>query len=183
DGGATWSEVATFPRGAVPVADPVDPRRFSVYDTDGGAVYRSTDAGATFVRGAGGLPSGDVQFRIAAAPGRTGDLWLSAKWNGLFRSTDGGGSFTRVTSCWASYALGFGRAAPGAAYPAVFQTGATEDFVGVYRSDDAGAGWTRINDDAHQWGWTGEVITGDPRVHGRVYLGTNGRGIQYGDPV
>ncbi|MFJ1578697.1 WD40/YVTN/BNR-like repeat-containing protein [Streptomyces sp. NPDC088182] len=183
DGGATWSEVATFPRGAVPVADPVDPRRFYVYDTDGGAVYRSTDGGATFVRGAGGLPSGDVQFRIAAAPGRTGDLWLSAKWNGLYRSTDGGGSFTRLTSCWASYALGFGRAAPGAAYPAVFQTGATEDFVGVYRSDDAGAGWTRINDDAHQWGWTGEVITGDPRVHGRVYLGTNGRGVQYGDPV
>ncbi|MGW6598718.1 1,4-beta-glucanase [Streptomyces sp. NPDC055036] len=183
DGGAGWSEVAAFPRGAVPVADPVDPRCFYVYDTDGGAVYRSTDAGATFVRGAGGLPSGDVQFRIAAAPGRTGDLWLSAKWNGLFRSTDGGRSFTKVTSCWASYALGFGRAAPGAAYPAVYQTGATENFVGVYRSDDAGAGWIRINDDTHQWGWTGEVITGDPRVHGRVYLGTNGRGIQHGDPV
>ncbi|MFJ2116119.1 1,4-beta-glucanase [Streptomyces sp. NPDC087850] len=183
DGGATWSEVTTFPRGGTPVADPVDPRRFYVYDTDGGTVFRSTDAGATFVRGAGSLPAGDVQFRIAAAPGRTGDLWLSAKWNGLYRSTDGGTSFTKLTSCWGSYALGFGRAAPGAAYPAVFQTGATENFVGVYRSDDTGASWTRINDDAHQWGWTGETITGDPRVYGRVYLGTNGRGIQYGDPL
>ncbi|MFJ2178556.1 1,4-beta-glucanase [Streptomyces sp. NPDC087851] len=181
--GAAWSEVTTFPKGAVPVADPVDPRRFYVYDTDGGAVYRSTDGGATFVKGASGLPSGDVQFRIAAAPGRTGDLWLSAKWNGLYRSTDGGTSFTKLTSCWGSYALGFGKAAPGASYPAVFQTGATENFVGVYRSDDTGATWIRINDDAHQWGWTGETITGDPRVHGRVYLGTNGRGIQYGDPA
>ncbi|WP_030742923.1 sialidase family protein [Streptomyces sp. NRRL F-5135] len=183
DNGASWAEVTTFPRGAVPVADPVDRTRFYVYDTDAGAVYRSTDSGATFTRGASGLPSGDVQFRIAAAPGRSGDLWLSAKWNGLYRSTDGGASFTKVTSCWGSYALGFGKAAPGAAYPAIFQTGATENFVGVYRSDDTGASWIRVNDDTHQWGWTGETITGDPRVHGRVYLGTNGRGIQYGDPA
>ncbi|MEW1718006.1 1,4-beta-glucanase [Streptomyces sp. NPDC093109] len=183
DNGASWSEVTTFPKGGTPVADPVDARRFYVYDTDGGAVYRSTDAGATFVRGAGSLPSGDIQFRIAAAPGRTGDLWLSAKWNGLYRSTDGGTSFTKLTSCWGSYALGFGRAASGASYPAIYQTGATENFVGVYRSDDTGGSWTRINDDAHQWGWTGETITGDPRVYGRVYLGTNGRGIQYGDPA
>ncbi|AXG82123.1 WD40/YVTN/BNR-like repeat-containing protein [Streptomyces paludis] len=181
--GASWSEVTTFPRGGTPVADPLDARRFYVYDTDGGAVYRSTDAGATFVRGAGSLPAGDSQFRIAAAPERTGDLWLSAKWNGLYRSTDGGTSFTKVTSCWGSYALGFGRAAAGASYPAIYQTGATENFIGVYRSVDTGGSWTRINDDAHQWGWTGETITGDPRVYGRVYLGTNGRGIQYGDPA
>lgn len=72
------------------------------------------------------------------------------------------------------------------AYPAVFQTGrvsATHDGVAVLRSDDAGATWVRINDDSHQWGWTGEVITGDPRVHGRVFLGTNGRGIQYAEPA
>lgn len=40
----------------------------------------------------------------------------------------------------------------------------------------------RVDDDSHQWGRTGEVITGDPRVHGRVHLGTNGRGIQYAEP-
>jgi len=188
DSGATWAEVATFPKGGTPVADPLDPRRFSVYDTDTGAVFLSTDKGATFTEGATGLPSGDVQFRMAAAPGRSGDLWLSAKDNGLLRSEDGGRTFTPVAGCQASYALGFGRAAPRrgrAGYPAVFQTGrvtATYDGVAVLRSDDAGATWVRINDDAHRWGWTGEVITGDPRVHGRVYLGTNGRGIQYADP-
>jgi photosystem II stability/assembly factor-like uncharacterized protein len=170
--------------GAAPVADPVDPKRFYAYDTTAGTVYTSTDGGATFTAGATGLPSGDAQFRIAAAPGRSGDLWLSAKGEGLFRSTDGGRAFTRVTSCRASYALGFGKAAPGGdGYPAVFQTGSVEDLTGVYRSDDAGRSWVRINDDAHQWGWTGEVITGDPRIHGRVYLGTNGRGVQYGDPA
>lgn len=39
----------------------------------------------------------------------------------------------------------------------------------------------RINDDAHQWGWTGAAITGGPRIYGRVYVSTNGRGIVYGD--
>ncbi|MEU1090939.1 1,4-beta-glucanase [Streptomyces sp. NPDC005892] len=193
DGGASWSEVTTFPKGATPVADPVDAARFYAYDTDTGTVHLSTDAGASFTVGATGLPSGDTQFKMAAAPGRTGHLWLSAKTGGLRRSTDGGRTFTAVAGVQESHALGFGKAAPSArkgrsaraGYPAVFQTGrvsATHDGVAVLRSDDAGVTWIRINDDQHQWGWTGEVITGDPRVHGRVYLGTNGRGIQYADP-
>jgi hypothetical protein len=52
---------------------------------------------------------------------------------------------------------------------------------GLFRSDDAGRHWVRINDDRHQYGWTGSTLTGDPRVHGRVYVGTNGRGIIVGD--
>ena len=53
--------------------------------------------------------------------------------------------------------------------------------VGFFRSDDAGATWVRVNDDQHQWGFC-TVITGDPRVYGRVYVGTGGRGIVYGEP-
>ncbi|MFI6036151.1 1,4-beta-glucanase [Streptomyces sp. NPDC051315] len=183
DNGATWSEVASFPKGATPVADPADPTLFYAYDTDTGTLLASTDSGRTFTARATGLPSGDSQFKLVAAPGRSGDLWLSAKGNGLYRSTDGGATFARVDSCRASYTLGFGKAAEGADYPAVYQVGSTETITAVYRSDDGAKTWARINDDAHQWGWTGEVITGDPRVYGRVYLATNGRGIQYGEPV
>ncbi|MFF8638504.1 WD40/YVTN/BNR-like repeat-containing protein [Streptomyces pilosus] len=183
DGGATWSEVPSFPEGAVPVADPVDPALFYAYDTGTGTLLASTDGGRSFAARAGGLPAGDTQFKVAVAPGRTGDLWLSAKWNGLYRSTDGGGSFTKADSCWASYTLGFGKAADGAGYPAVYQVGSTGAITAVYRSDDEARTWVRINDDDHQWGWTGETVTGDPRVHGRVYLATNGRGIQYGEPA
>jgi hypothetical protein len=39
----------------------------------------------------------------------------------------------------------------------------------------------RINDNLHQYGSTTAAITGDPRVYGRVYFSTNGRGIIYGD--
>ncbi|MFJ8363702.1 WD40/YVTN/BNR-like repeat-containing protein [Streptomyces sp. NPDC093984] len=183
DNGATWTEISTFPKGATPVADPVDPTRFYVFDADTGSVLVSTDGGLTFTEGATGLPLGDAQFKLVAAPGRSGDLWLSTKWNGLYRSTDGGATFSKVSSCWASYVLGFGKAADGADYPAIYQVGSTESITAVYRSDDEARTWVRINDDAHQWGYIGDAITGDPRVYGRVYLATNGRGIQYGEPV
>ena len=52
----------------------------------------------------------------------------------------------------------------------------------IFRSIDAGQTWVRINDDQHQRGHAGDTaITGDPRIFGRVYIGTNGRGIIYGD--
>jgi cellulase/cellobiase CelA1 len=57
-----------------------------------------------------------------------------------------------------------------------------DGMTGVFRSDDAGGSWARVNDDQHQWGNMGGAITGDPDIYGRVYLGTNGRGIVYGDP-
>ncbi|MEV0736300.1 1,4-beta-glucanase [Streptomyces sp. NPDC050549] len=183
DNGATWSEVSSFPKGATPVADPADPTLFYAYDTDTGTLYASTDSGLSFTARAGGLPAGDSQFQLVAAPGRSGDLWLSVKWNGLYRSVDGGASFSKVASCWASYTLGFGRPAPGADYPAIYQVGSTETITAVYRSDDEAKTWVRINDDRHQWGWTGQCVTGDPRVYGRVYLATNGRGIQYGERI
>jgi photosystem II stability/assembly factor-like uncharacterized protein len=136
----------------------------------------------TFTARATGLPSGDTGFQLAAAPGRSGDLWLSAKENGLHRSTDGGATFTKVGSCRASHTLGFGKAAEGASYPAIYMAGGIEDFNAIHRSDDEAKTWVRINDDQHRWGWTGAAITGDPPVFGRVYLATNGRGVQYGEP-
>ncbi|MET7296454.1 1,4-beta-glucanase [Streptomyces griseoloalbus] len=183
DNGTTWSEIPSFPKGATPVADPADPTLLYAYDTDTGTLLASTDSGRSFTARATGLPAGDSQFELVAAPGRTGDLWLSTKGNGLYRSTDGGGTFTKAESCRASHTLGFGKPADGAAYPAIYLVGSTEAITAVYRSDDEAKTWVRINDDDHQWGWTGETITGDPRVYGRVYLATNGRGIQYGEPV
>jgi photosystem II stability/assembly factor-like uncharacterized protein len=53
----------------------------------------------------------------------------------------------------------------------------------IWRSDDDGATWIRVNDDQHQYGLRFRCIAGDPRVFGRVYVGTDGRGILYGEPV
>lgn len=81
-------------------------------------------------------------------------------------------------------AIGCGKAAPGASYQTLYLIGTVKGVTGVFRSTDKGATWTRVDDRAHQWGAIGSqgVITGDPDTYGRVYIGTNGRGLQHGDP-
>jgi hypothetical protein len=62
----------------------------------------------------------------------------------------------------------------------VFINGQIGGVWGLYRSDDQGATWIRINDTQHQYGWI-KMIAGDPRVYGRCYVGASGRGVHYGD--
>ncbi|MEU3337275.1 RICIN domain-containing protein [Streptomyces sp. NPDC006668] len=178
DKGASWSKVSGLGTDAVVVADRSSATAF--YSLVGGTLYASTDGGTTFTARAGNLPSG----RLAAVPGVAGDLWIAGGDKGLLHSTDGGRSFTTLSTVRSASALGFGKAAPGASYQALYLIGTVNDVTGVFRSTDKGATWLRINDDAHQWGAIGSlgIITGDPDNYGRVYIGTNGRGLQYGDP-
>jgi photosystem II stability/assembly factor-like uncharacterized protein len=119
---------------------------------------------------------------LSATPGMVGDLWLAAHQDGLYHSTNGGASFTRLESVRQADSLGFGKSAAGQNFPALYLAGQIGDSHGLFRSDDVGVTWTRINDDQHQYGAISQV-TGDPRVFGRVYFATSGRGIIYGEPV
>jgi hypothetical protein len=179
--GASWTRCAGISTSVRVVADRVNANKFYAFDSANGAVYASTDGGATFSSRATGLPTGNNGLR--AAPGQEGHLWLAAGNGGLYRSVDSGTQFTRLSSAQSALALGFGRAASGQSYPALYMTGKVESVAGVFRSDTTGASWVRINDDQHQYGWIGRAVTGDPRIFGRVYLGTNGRGVLYADPA
>jgi xyloglucan-specific exo-beta-1,4-glucanase len=50
--------------------------------------------------------------------------------------------------------------------------------LGVYRSDDMGVNWTRINDDAYQFGGISRLAA-DQTISGRVYIAGGGRGVLY----
>jgi hypothetical protein len=115
-------------------------------------------------------------------PGVRGDLWLCADRGGLLHSTDSGATFAKLGGVNEALVIGFGKAAPGKSYPAAYLVGTVDQVDGVFRSDDAGMSFVRINDDQHQYAWIGQCVIGDPRVYGRVYVATNGRGIVYGDP-
>ncbi len=181
DFGKTWTICSRIPGGVFVTSDRVNPNKFYGYDNKTGTIYVSSDGGKSFVAKATNLPNHDG--RITAVPDKEGDLWLTNGNGGIYHSTNSGESFSKVSNVEEGYTLGFGKAKSGFNYMTIYLVGEVNDVRGVFRSDDVGTTWIRINDDQHQYGWIGRIITGDPRIYGRVYLGSNGLGIHYGDPV
>ena len=186
DKGTTWTTSTGAPAGSSVRSDRVNPLKF--YAFANGVFYSSTDAGQTFAfTGASNLPPAGASAQFKATPGREGDIWLAGgsatTVYGIWHSRDGGNSFSKLSGVDAASTIGFGKHAPSHKYPALYSSAEVFGIWGIYRSDDAGTSWIRINDDRHQYALTNSTITGDPRIYGRVYFGTNGRGIIYGDPV
>ncbi len=184
DNGSSWTASSGIPSGARVASDRVTPGQY--YAFAAGTFYVSINGGASFTAtGAAGLPSsGGV--RLKAVPGREGHVWLAGgsagSAYGLWVSKDSGATFRKIRDVDEADTIGFGKAARGSHYPALYTSARIDGVRGIYRSDDAGRSWDRINDDQHQYAFTGQAITGDPRVYGRVYVSTNGRGVIVGEP-
>ncbi|CAN7735746.1 cellulose binding domain-containing protein [Duganella sp. LjRoot269] len=180
DFGANWTPVAGLAvNNARPVADPVNPAKFYVYDRPTGNLMISTDGGVSFSLQKQLGPWGNTFVR--ATPGREGDLWACLEWNGLNHSTDSGVTFTQVPGINSCSTMGLGKEAPGASYPTLYMWGTVGATRGMLRSIDQGASWVRVNDDAHQYGGAqGNLVVGDMNTYGTVYMSTNGRGVAYG---
>lgn len=183
DEGKTWTASAGWP--AIPfgeaIADPAKDGIFYAYDRKAGAIVRSRDGGATFSVLVSGLPVsvGFEPAQLRAMPGRAGDLWLAGG-KGLYRILNG--KSVAIDGVDAAWAVTFGKAAPGAATPAVFLWGKVGGVEGLWRSDDGGKAWVRINDDAHRFGQM-RTIAGDPRRYGVLYISPDGRGTMVGEPA
>jgi xyloglucan-specific exo-beta-1,4-glucanase len=190
DRGNQWTACAGIDSHARVVADAVNPLRFYTFDPRAGKLLASTNGAADFAATEAAFPvdgrfAGQFGFGgvpLSATPDREGDVWLVFYANGLYHSTNGGTTFVKLERVPEAYSLGFGKAAAGRDYPALYLAGKIGSAQGLFRSDDAGTSWVRINDDQHQYGSISRV-TGDPRIYGRVYFATGGRGIIYGDPA
>ncbi|KAI0793439.1 Oligoxyloglucan reducing end-specific cellobiohydrolase [Abortiporus biennis] len=149
------------------------------YGASGSKFYLSADGGKTF-SAQGSLGSSTSPVKVVVNPGVTGDAWVSTD-KGIFHSTDSGSTFTTISGVSQAWSIALGAPAKSGGYPALFAA-ANIGGIGYFRSDDAGVNWVKINDAAHGFGSaSANVITADPRIYGRVYIGTNGRGIWYGD--
>jgi photosystem II stability/assembly factor-like uncharacterized protein len=184
DRGKTWRDTL-LPADSLVMGDRVESETFYTYSSTQGTFHLSTDGGQSFTKVQSELSPPPVRHgrhsygSLVAVPGKAGECWL-ATGSQLYRFTKQGRRRTDFLAISEAVAVGFGRAAPGADYPAVFVVGKLNGRYGIYRSDDVGVTWLRITDDAHQFG-SASHVTGDPRVFGRVYFCTGGRGIIYGE--
>jgi len=191
NGGASWTASSGYPvTGSVwsgsyfnPIADKAANGYFYTYDYSQGTILESANSGASFAAIYGGLPvlpSWNAQSQLASVPGTVRrDLWL-ANANGLWHINGAGSAPVQIANVQAAYGVGFGMAAAGKTYPALYISGKINNVYGIYQSLDGGASWARINDDQHQWGGV-NYVSGDMRIFGRVYIGAARGGVIVGD--
>jgi len=179
DNGATWTAVSTnlamaggdWAYWAFRSFSSPD-RAGEVWIAQGAKIYPCTPADASWCSWAQYFPNEGMWLNEGDAEG------------GLMRSTNGGTSFTRINGILFARSIGFGRGRNAGDPSAVYVAGMiSSGMQGVFRSDNSGSTWTRVNDDNHAYGEI-TMVTGDPCVYSRVYLATSGRGIVQGvDPA
>lgn len=174
-GGNSWTSTP-LPAGARIAADGLNTTNLFAYDRPTGKFYTSLDKGSTW-----GQSSTPPAWQDIATPfGKGCDIWLYG-YSGLYHNTNCGWQTWNLASGTSSVtALGFGKAAPGQLYPAIYMAGSYNNVQGVFRSVDGGNSWVRIDDSQHQYGGF-RLLTGDPKTFGTVYGATNsGRGVIMG---
>jgi photosystem II stability/assembly factor-like uncharacterized protein len=196
DAGKTWSRIGLSDAGQTAriMVDPRDPDRvyvavlghaFGPNPTRG--VFRSTDGGKTWQKvlfksdSAGAVdvvldPSNPrVLYAALWQAQRTPWSFTSGgRWSGLYKSTDGGDSWTELTRN-----KGLPRGVIGRIGVAVSPVRSERVWAlveaaegGLYRSDDGGASWTRTSDDhdLRQRAWYFSNVYADPANADAVYV-------------
>lgn len=153
-------------------------------------IYRSTDSGANWTQIASVSNGSSYNMRgaqLVAAPVSPacpsgGDLWLSddgtynGAGGGLWRSTDSGITWTKITTIGKVSQVSFGKALSGSGYT-VFVNGINAAAKGVYRSDNYGTSWVKLTSPTIQ---EISALAGDRQNYGTVFIGTHGRGVFQG---
>ena len=177
--GSSWTACTGLPGGAQICSDRVDSNIF--YGVSGTTLYVSTNGGSSFA--SAGTYAGTESGRPRAVFGIAGEVWVPTS-SGLYRFTNVGlGTVATkiITNVSNAVAVGFGMAdSPTYTHPAVYLVGTISGNYGFFRCDDGvGTTWTQINNSNQLFGAVG-FAAGDESVYGRMYIGTNGRGILYG---
>jgi len=198
DAGKTWRHLGLRDGQQIPqiIVDPRDPSRLFVAvlghpygpNTERG-VFRSTDGGANWQKvlykdehtGAVDLAFDPrnpqvvyaVLWQARQAPWENGAY--SGPNSGLFKSVDGGNTWSQLTGGLPAFAQGLGRMGIGIA-PSdpnrMYALVESRETGGLYRSDDAGSHWTRVNTEPRISGRGADFacVRADPKNRDAIYV-------------
>ena len=197
DAGRTWAHLGLRDGQQIPriAIDPTNPERLFVAvlghpygPNPERGIYRSVNGGQSFERvlfkdeNTGGAdvvlsPTEPNTVYAVLWEARQGP-WENAAWSGansgLFKSTDGGATWTQLAGGLPTTADGLGRLGIGIS-PSnprrMYVTATAGAKSGLYRSDDAGATWTRTTTDTRIFGRGDDfaAVTVDPRDPNTLY--------------
>lgn len=198
DRGNTWTRIKFFEQKEIGggvhthlwnrqqalAADSVRGGTFYIYHHVKGFLLRTDDGGATWQIVNQSLPAGVWDgANVKTLPGMAGEVWVSLKEKGLYRSSNFAQDFVKLATVEEVQVLGFGKAATGVSHPTVFIQGKVKGEIGVFRSTDLGTTWVKIAEYPNGNLGSLQVLVGDMNVVGRVFLGTSGNGFIYGQPT
>jgi len=199
DAGQTWQHLGLRNGYQIPriLVDPSNPNRLFVAvlghpygPNEERGIYRSIDGGRSFQKvlgndeNTGGM---DLDFDPANPQTVYAVLWAArqAPWevgesfqgpgSGLFKSTDGGSTWSQLTNGLPTIAEGLGRIGFTVAPSDPNRLYATVDAIpakaGVYRSDDAGQHWERTNGEPRVWSRGSDFawLRVDPKDKDKLY--------------
>ena len=144
---AAWTPVSTGPTSGILASDKVDGKL--IYAVSGSSFYQSTDSGATFTRVGAFSTTTSSPAGISVNPFKSGDVWIAAD-DGVYHSTSPFTQWQKVSDIQRATSISVGAPPSKDAYPAVYVVGyATSSWTqGVYRTEDKGTNWVKINDNA-----------------------------------
>ena len=172
DSGDKWQQLAEGHDLEV-VADRTAADSFYVMDRSRGVLFE-----ATLGSGLRELQNG-LAHELTMLPGAyAGVLWMFGI-DGVIRMQDG--KLSKLRSVHSASALALGMAMTPGGPETLYFAGDLGGTKGIYRSADDGQTWVRLDDKDHEYGVV-TPLSGDPRVPGRVYLGTNGFGVVVAEP-
>ncbi len=152
------------------------------YAYDDGNFYRSSDGGKNFSQVNSSLNNTGGIHQIAAAPGKAGLVYAAV--GKLYKTTNGGDDFEQINFFDDAQLVAVGVPKPGTSEPTVFVFGEGSGDSGLwfYRSDDGGQSWVKINNEQYRLGNRPGSMAACRREYGRMFVGTHGSGVWYGEP-
>ena len=159
-------------------------------------LYRTDDGGKTWTQASAGTPGtqgpGTWQWNAHIESPVTNHVWLGAGPESpdgvmgsgqLFRSTDGGKTFTPLPDVYEPGRFGFGAPAHSGGYPVLYMEGYYKGQTGVWMTANADAAsptWISIGAAPNGQYVAPSFIAGDPDVPGRVWVANGCDGVQFG---